>query len=405
MGLNIDTRCCNNFGMRSSACPITAEDIHKFLSEAYVILTDCQMCFEERKEKIACLEKKHRCFVNINYPYKFSFTRDCFGYEYLIYIATIADFAIDMVVYNDLYGWIVLNTGTCVRKYNFGGCSKLQYSVSKRRDLCGDDRHKYDMRIAEIERKRVDCDFYGVKDVVLDWRCKPRCEFIEPCHGSKVDEKFAVLVRISNWNMRENFRHARLYVDDHCLHTIYNCDLFYVDLCGHKKGWHTLTLKLYDENGKFIGIGCEQKVCLSKAKKECSSSSSSSCCPSSSSSSCSSSSSSSCCPSSSSSSSCSSSSSSSCCPSSSSSSCSSSSSSSSCCPSSSSSSCSSSSSSSCQPPSSSSEESSYHYKFQSSYCCSSSSCPSSSSSSCPSSSSSTEMKKCKKFKGKRTHRS
>ncbi|MNK79606.1 hypothetical protein D3C87_992760 [compost metagenome] len=369
MGISAD-KCrdkCNN------VCPITAEDVHRVVLEAYDILTDCKLCFDEKKHKLYCLEKGYRCQIDTNYPYTFKYYQDCYGFEYFIFIGTVkGGFAIDLVAYSDIDQWTVLNTGSCVRTTNHGACSKTQYSVSKRKDLVGLIKDKYEAKAREIERIRVNGDFCYGKHLVLDWRCKPTCEILEPCHNAKCDEKLAILVKIDNWNMSVDGKHAKLFIDNCEVAKIHNCSIVYVDLSNYKKGWHKVQLRLYDECCKFIGLGCEKKICLRKPKcekkKKCgschkeedrcgckkpkckknacekkkkwcdsssssSSSSSSECCDSSSSCSsessisynfepsyCCDSSSSSSCSSSSSSSSCSSSSSSSCCPSSSSSS-------------------------------------------------------------------------------------
>uniref|UniRef100_A0A6C0BKM1 Uncharacterized protein n=1 Tax=viral metagenome TaxID=1070528 RepID=A0A6C0BKM1_9ZZZZ len=383
MGVSIDKKCRD---VCDVVCPITAEDVHKVILQAFDILTDCKACFEEKQKALYCLEKTYRCLIDINYPYTFKYYRDCLIGEFFFFIATVkGGFAVDFVAYKDIDQWVVLNTGSCVRAVNYGGCSKTQYSVSKRRDLVGEVKHKYEIRAAEIERIRKTNDYCYGKGFQVDWRCKPVCEILEPCHGSKHQKDFAILVEVKNWNLCADGKHAKVYIDGKCTHTLHSCDLIYVDTKCLKKGWHTLELRLYDECGKFIGIGCKKKFCYCPPKckkpkkksrcndchkdyddanrcgckpkkckkpKKCESSSSSSSCSSSSSSSCSSSSSDSCPSSCSSESSivynfdksyeCSSSSSSSCSSSSSSSSCSSSSSSS--CPSSSSSSCDSSSS-------------------------------------------------------------
>ena len=262
MGATCSNVCYDDFTIGTMVCPIKPEDIHKTLSEMYSILTDCNMSFEERNKEIHCLEKKYRCYVNINYPYKFSFNRDCFCYEYFTYIATIGDYSINLFAYSDLYGWVVCNTGSSYMKYDYGGCSKLQLCVSKRKQLLPNEQANYELKMKEIERRRLECDFCRTDDSFIDWRSKPRCDIIEPRDKAQVEDSFGVLVRISNWNMKEGGLHARVFIDDQYIQSIYSIDMFYLNMSEYKKGWHKLTIKLYDETDTYIGISSEKRICL-----------------------------------------------------------------------------------------------------------------------------------------------
>lgn len=270
MGISADIKCCDDYTKNCrDTCPVTAEDIHRVLLEAYDILTDCSLCFDDKKEKLYCLDKKFRCYIDTNRPYTFKYYKDCYDFEYLVYIASVGDYAIDLVVYKDLGDWINLDTGSCVRNVKYGGCSKLQNTVSKRRDLCGKEKELYEAKRKEIDHLKINGEFCYGKNSVLDWRCKPKCEILKPCDLEKVDCKFAVLVKIDNWNMCKGGKHAKVFLGDCEVAKITECDLVYVDIKGHKNGYHTLCVKLYDECDKYIGLCCERqvKICVKKCKK------------------------------------------------------------------------------------------------------------------------------------------
>ncbi|SHO33625.1 Hypothetical protein BQ3484_557 [Cedratvirus A11] len=389
-----------------TCCPITAEDIHRVLAQVYGVVTDCKKSFEERKKLLCCYQDKYKCFINPFFPHYVQFKKDCYGYEYLILIATVKKFAIDVVLYWDLQDWIVLNSGTCYRHYYTGGCSKLEKSVAVRKPLKGEYGRIYEAKKRQIkcilnkqcEKKKESscsssssssssCSSSSSSSSCEKKKCKkPEIKITYPKNHAKVGCDFCLKFEVKN-------------LGKHCLEwcwagkkggKVKKCNEVKIHLEKAKKGWNCVELKLVDKCGKVVACK-KQKFYL--CKDCCHSSSSSSSCSSSSSSSwcgkCKSSSSSCGCDSSSSSSSCSSSSSSSDCfvkdsycdSSSSSSSCSSSSSSSWC------GKCKSSSSSCGCDSSSSSSSSSWCGKCKSS----SSSCgcdSSSSSSSCSSSSSS-----------------
>lgn len=389
---------------------ITPEDIHKVLLEGYNIITDrAHRQFECREKDVFCLWRRYRCLFNPYFPQFFKFVKDPLGFEYLILIATVGEFAIDVVLYWDNFGWIVLNEGVCHRRYNFGGCSKLQYSVAKRKPVfLVEDKCLFDARKTQIDTIIGSQDYAFGPNTYIDWRFKPQIQILEPCKGSKVTHcEVKLSVCIKNWKLEECGKSYHVYLDGCYVKTVHSFEPQVISLHDKKKGWHHIEVKLFDECCRYARVGSSTKFYLCadcKCNSSSSSSSSSGCSSSSSSSSCTSSSSTKEDPclkkhfgfgkgckkssSSSSSSSCSSSSSSSDCSSSSSTvwkckkKCSSSSSSSSC-------SSSSSSSSDCYDSSSSSGCSSSSSSTE--WICkkkSSSSCPSSSSTTtCPSSSS------------------
>jgi hypothetical protein len=266
MGTVCSNLCYDDFTIGTLTHSIKPEDIHLVLSEMFTILTDNTKSFDDKRTELYCKEKQYRCFVNINYPYMFNYTRDCFSYEYFTYIATVGNYAINVFAYSDLLGWVVCNTGSSYMRYDFGGCSKLQLCVATRKQLSGDQVAKYELKIKEIERRRLDCDFCR-ESAFVDWRSKPKVEIIEPKNKSNVGDQFSMLAKIVNWKMKEGGLHARIFVDDIYLTSIYNNEMFNIDLSDSKKGWHTISIRLYDEEN-FVNIYDEVKVCLIRQGRE-----------------------------------------------------------------------------------------------------------------------------------------
>lgn len=267
MGSTCSNLCYDDYTIGSLTHSIKPEDIHLVLSEMYTILTDSSKSFEDRHNELCCKEKQYRCFVNINYPYMFNHTRDCYSYEYFTYIATVANYAINFFAYSDLLGWVVCNTGSSYMRYDYGGCSKLQLCVATRKQLSGDNMAKYELKIKEIERRRIDCDF--TRDgAFVDWRSKPKVEIIEPKNKANVGDQFSMLTKIVNWKMKEGGLHARIFIDDIYLSSIYNNEMFSIDLSDCKKGWHSVSIRLYDEEGNFVNVYDEIKVCLIRQGRE-----------------------------------------------------------------------------------------------------------------------------------------
>ena len=293
--------CCKQL-----LCPIQPETIHAILNKGYSIITNPAEDFKCRKKKILKLIHDYECEINQLYPYHFRYIRDCLGFEYLIFIGTIGPYAIDVVVYWDILGWVVLNEGTNYRRYDIGGGSKLQYSIAKRNCFLTEEQKcllkaKEDEIIAIKESGKF-CALVD-KSSEEDFRCAPKCKILEPCNGAKVDCEFILVTAFKNWPL-ELGRRYKVYINGKCQGEFCEPEVC-VRLHGLKKGWHKLAIKLCGNNA------CGKKYCCIRVKLChdccCSSSSSTSCSSSSSSSSkrlCSSWGSSCGCPSSSSSSSC-----------------------------------------------------------------------------------------------------
>ena len=356
--------------------PVQPEDIHKIILKGYEIITNRNSTFGTREKRINKLYSKYSCLINPLYPHFYNFIRNSFNYEFFVFIGTIGNYAIDVVLYFDLLGWIVLNDRSCFRNYNTGGSNKLQYSVSKRKtNLNAQEKSVVDAKKQEVEHSIKNENLKFGPNIFVDNRYQPLCRIVEPANNSKVDYDFWLKVSVKNWKLSSKGKHYIVLIDGKLTRKINHKDPISISLDGYAKGWHNIEVILVDESKCKTDYRTSIKVYLKPNCSSSSSSDSSSSCSSSSdssssdsSSSCSSSSDSS---SSDSSSSCSSSSDSSSSDSSSclSSSCYSSSDSSSCSSSSDSSSCSSSSDSSiyCSTCCSSTENSS-----SCSTCCSSS---------------------------------
>lgn len=131
---------------------VKSEDIHKVLLSVFTKLTNTKQPFELRKGLLTRTYEKHKSCINPLFPHLFQFTKTCFEYEFFVFVGTIGSFAIDMVVYYDLFDWIVLNDRTNFRSYKTTGSSKLQHCVSKRKTLLTEeDRAQLDEKKREVE--------------------------------------------------------------------------------------------------------------------------------------------------------------------------------------------------------------------------------------------------------------
>src|SRR2546423_1495961 len=101
----------------SSLCPISSNDIYVVLGQAFQILKQQDRTFMCKKKELYCLYKKYRCLIDPIFPSYYLFVKDCYGNPLLLFIGTIGRFAVDVVLYKDIFDWIILDTGSCRRKY------------------------------------------------------------------------------------------------------------------------------------------------------------------------------------------------------------------------------------------------------------------------------------------------
>jgi hypothetical protein len=378
---------------------VTCEEIMKIVLEAYTLASDPGQEFLCKERELNCLYRKYQCLFDEYEALFFQFVKNAYGYPLLMIIGKIQDWWVTLITFETSTGWRV-SPGSSSRRCE-DDCNKFQYTVTKSRSLPG-DWDKYELKKQYINGLITNGTFDYGPSTLIDYRTKPCIQILEPCDLSKVQCEFWFKVSVTNWRLQDHGKNYKVYIDGCEYETVYTEEMILIRLHGSCAGWKKITVKLFDECGRYARVKQSVRVklcqdCDCDGFKKCDSSSSSSCgCSSSSSSSsdcdcrgkkskkchkkkkcckkCSSSSSSSICgcSSSSSSSSCSSSSSSSSCSSSSSEWCCKCKKKKCCCSSSSS-------SSECEEPCPDiSKEDVGHYNFQRSF-------------SCPESSSSSEM--------------
>ena len=233
---------------------IKSEDIHKILLSVYSKLTNTKNDFETRKEILQHMYNKYQKYINPIFPCIYQFTKTCFEYEMFVFIGTIGTYAIDMIVYYDLFDWIVLSNRTNFRSHSsVGGGNKLQYCVSKRKT------HLSESDIKHLENKKREVETIistgctEFTDTLADDSKKSSCKILQPEDGQRVDCVFIMKLEFSNWKMPDKNNHYKVFIDgDECA-TISNYDPISVNLHGYKRGPHKIIVKLYDSKEQIKG--------------------------------------------------------------------------------------------------------------------------------------------------------
>jgi hypothetical protein len=191
---------------------VKSEEIHEILNSAYVILTSDKP-FEKRKKELKCIYRLIQPLINVYLPHMFQFIKDCYGYEYFIFIGTIGYYAIDIVLYWDLKDWTSLNTGSSIRTYSRSGTSKLQYSVTKRLTPSTSE----EVMVMEHRKREIDDiikynKFYYGPDTIVDFRCKPKVHILQP-KNDEVLYNNEVEVQFDVYNLTLNDYNIKVYLD------------------------------------------------------------------------------------------------------------------------------------------------------------------------------------------------
>jgi hypothetical protein len=92
--------------------------------------------FEEKKCKLFNFIESFKTYISCNTPYRVSLTKDSNGFEYFVFIATLGVYCIDIVLYRDVHGWVMLTDGSCVRTPVADCESEMAYAVSVRKSAC-----------------------------------------------------------------------------------------------------------------------------------------------------------------------------------------------------------------------------------------------------------------------------
>lgn len=128
---------CDNVCNLLDSHKFTCDHAHQLVNFMYNIVTSPSCSFERRKCKIYELIGNIAKMFSKKSLLKYSFEKDEHGNEFFLFIGTIGQYAIDLVLYTELNGnWIVLSDGSCIRNCKTDCCSDLTYAVSKRKQEC-----------------------------------------------------------------------------------------------------------------------------------------------------------------------------------------------------------------------------------------------------------------------------
>ena len=256
---------------------IQPEDIHKVILKGYEIVIDRNLSFSTREKRIAKLYQKYSYLINPLYPHFYNFIRNSFNYEFFVFIGTIGNYAIDVVLYFDLLGWIVLNDRSCFRNYNIGGSNKLQYSVSKRKiNLTAQEKSIIEAKKQNIEQSLKNEKFKQGPNIFVDTRCQPVCKIVEPSNRAYVNSDFWLKVSLKNWELSQKGKHYLVLIDGKVKRKIYHKDPISISLDNYSKGWHTISVVLVDESKCKTNFQSSIKVYLDPKSSSSSTTSSSS---------------------------------------------------------------------------------------------------------------------------------
>lgn len=267
---------------------VTCEEIMKVVLDAYTLASDPGQEFLCKERELQCLYKKYQCLFDEYDALFFQFVKNAYGYQMLTLIGKIQEWWVTLVTFETATGWRVL-PGSPARRCE-DDCNKFQYTVTKYRSFPG-DWDKYELKKQCINNMINNCTFDYGPSTLIDYRTKPCIQILEPCDLSKVQCEFWLKVSLTNWRIQDHGKNYKIYIDGCELETVFTEEMILVRLHGACKGWKKLTVKLFDECGRYARVKQSIRVKLCQDcncegyKKECSSSSSSSDCSSSSSSS------------------------------------------------------------------------------------------------------------------------
>lgn len=105
-------------------------------SSLIAIVKNPSCSFEKRKCTLFNFVESFKTYISSSAPYRISLTMDTNGFEYFVFIATLGVYSIDIVLYKDVCGWVMLTDGSCVRTPVEKCEDDTVYTVSVRKSSC-----------------------------------------------------------------------------------------------------------------------------------------------------------------------------------------------------------------------------------------------------------------------------
>jgi hypothetical protein len=110
--------------------------VYGIASSLIAIVKSPSCGFEEKKCKLFNFVESFKTYISSKAPYRVSLTKDTNGFEYFVFIATLGVYSIDIALYKDVCGWVLLTDGSCVRTPADKCESDTAYAVSVRKSSC-----------------------------------------------------------------------------------------------------------------------------------------------------------------------------------------------------------------------------------------------------------------------------
>ena len=221
--------------------------------------------FEKRKCTLFNFIEGFKTFLSCEAPYRISLTKDTNGFEYFLFIGTIGVYSIDLMLYKDVHGWVLLTDGSCVRAPAVDSQKDSQYTVSVRKSTCIPSSHctidcgdcilvyYYDAckdmcKIAKYEASQAE-----VKITSLSKKHKRRTlsfDICVECNGTYLHEDFDLLHLPCGYSVK-------VYQDDKEVGTASSFQTFDLDLAKDS----VVTLLLVNECGNVVSKDTAQVDC------------------------------------------------------------------------------------------------------------------------------------------------
>lgn len=264
-----------------NCCNYTCTEVVQLVYKVYNLFVGANFdTFEQKKCAVLNLyqDKIVNC-LNLSYAHKFEVS-SCGQFQYLFFIATIGTYAINLVVYFDGYGYVLLNQGSYRLRYE--NCKNVADSVVTR-DVVKYPSVVTDLALCEAKTGVLYC--YDKKCDKVSSRCglvrNPFVKILSPKKCQNIDKSVCVRFNVVDFDFCAG-NTATVFVDD--VEFIVLNEVLPVTVHFKCEGKHSIAIKLWDNCcGMFVAEAkVDVKICDSSSSTSCTTtdtSSSSSCQP------------------------------------------------------------------------------------------------------------------------------
>ena len=266
----------------NDCCNLSSSQVIELVYEVYNAFVDAQELFanfEQKKCKLLNLyqEKIAKC-LNADYAHWFDVS-ECGEFQLLKFIGTIGTNAVNLVVYFDGVGYILLNQGGCRLRYD--NARRVSESVVTR-DIEADTRK--DRRACldcEIKTDKLYCYDQKKGKVVSECKLvkKPAVKILSPSKCQNIGKSICLRFDVLDFNFCGD-NQALIFIDD--VEYVALKEVIPVSLHFKCHGKHKVSVKLWDQcEASFVAEACvDVKVCdsSSSSSSSCDSSSTSTSC-------------------------------------------------------------------------------------------------------------------------------